>query len=109
MSDDTPENHPAGPPADFDPPIRPIDPEKVVVLGQPGSVAGEGGGSGRHYPVPRKRRALVLFLLTCLSTFFVQFRSPDDPQRPDVDTVLGMTAREWSYSFRSGLTYSVCL
>ncbi|MBS0261031.1 MAG: site-2 protease family protein [Planctomycetes bacterium] len=61
---------------------------------------------------PPRTWAICLFLLTALSTFYVQFRSQRDPRRgqPDVAEVIwGLTDWELSNSIRHGLTYAGCL
>src|ERR1700722_225106 len=76
MSSDNPDPPVPHPPPDSDPNLvpRPISPVHVTLLGRAEAA------SRQFVPTPpplrritRPRRALVLFLLTCLSTFLVGF------------------------------------
>jgi Zn-dependent protease len=58
------------------------------------------------------RWTILLFLLTGLSTFYVQFRSQRDPNRDSnqaQEMFLGMTRWELTTRCRNGFTYSFCL
>jgi Zn-dependent protease len=117
MSSDNPEPPIPHPPADTDsnPAPRPIPPANVILLGRVEAP------SWQFVPVPPQRRmtkprkALVLFLLTCLSTFLVGFY--DQPVFPhwafvqllyDPDSVDPKFGSLWAH-FQNGLAYSTCV
>jgi hypothetical protein len=110
MNEDSPESSHRGPQADADDYSHSVHPDDVILLGRPGDIPSRSSEPAQPARRSRLRRALILFVLTCLSTFFVQFRTEEDPRRPDAKEVfLGMTSWELSNSFRNGLTYSTCL
>lgn len=112
MSSDNP-----GPPIPYPPPEpdstappRPIPPAQVIVIGQPQTGERQSAGPQYHVRPPRTRRALILFLLTCVSTFSVQFYSdPVINEAGDKPLLFGMTRHELSSAFHNGLMYSGCL
>jgi len=117
MSSDNPEPPIPHPPADSElvSPPRPIRPEEVILIGRPEA------GAWRSLPLPpprrmsKPRKALVLFLLTCLSTFLVGFYG--GPVFPHWDYIRLLSDPNfadprfgglWPH-FLNGLAYSTCI
>jgi len=111
MNDENPNPPVPAPFPEPNPPPRPLTPPPVVLLGRPE------GGRWVVAPMPPQRRltkprkALILFLLTCLSTFLVGFYDAN-PVFPHWDYIKALSDPEfgslWKH-FLNGLTYSACI
>ncbi|HLJ10397.1 MAG TPA: site-2 protease family protein [Planctomycetaceae bacterium] len=110
MSSDQPQLPRPDPPRDADPPPRVVPPEKVIVIGRPEQ--GEWVFAGRP-PRPRssrRRLALILFVLTCLSTFLVGFfGEPVIPDLAFLRQLWNMGSDERLARLANGLGYMACI
>lgn len=89
---------------------RTVSPEQVILIGPPDDCRPEFAGPQRHTRPPRTRRALVLFLLTCLSTFLVGFYGePVFPHWLYVSALWDPNFGSLWSRFLNGLTYSGCI
>src|SRR5437016_4543634 len=73
MNEDIPEGPRPQPLPESDLAARAVPPEQIILVGRPGEHGPDRVRSRVSVSQFRKRRALILFLLTCLSTFLVGF------------------------------------
>jgi Zn-dependent protease len=113
MSSDNLEAPVPHPPADSDshPAPRPISPAQVTLLGRVEAPSRQVVVDPPRRRMTKPRKALVLFLLTCLSTFLVGFYD-NRPVLPDWGYIEILSDPRfgslWAH-FRNGLAYSTCV
>ncbi len=109
MNEDSVESPRPHPLEASDPVPRPISPQQVILIGRPGEHEPDRVRVVNTLRRFRIRRALILFLLTCLSTFLVGFYGqPVFPHWDYVKLLRDPDFNVWRH-FWSGLTYSGCV
>ena len=110
MNEDSSELSRPQPSVDPDTAPRPVPPEQVVLMGQRDERLPERDRLSNPLGLFRRRRALILFVLTCLSTFLVGFYGePVFPHWAYINALWDPRFGSLWAHFVNGVTYSACV